>query len=107
MTFTKGDAEAAREEAVVLREEVDRVKNHLVTVERDHRTTYLEVELEKLRELEELRKEFDQEQRRMREAHERDVDEAREWKRDMIAERSRLRDCVEQLTQQLEVLQGP
>ena len=50
-------------------------------------------------ELEELKKQFDQERRRMREPHERDVDEAREWKRDM---RGRLRDCVEQLTQQLE-----
>ncbi len=77
-------------------------KDLLTALERELRTVRLQAELEKLREMESLRREFDQERRQLREDRERDVSQYKKWEVDRTRKRDRLRKRVDQLMQQLE-----
>ena len=58
---------SAKEEAKTARSEAEKVCHRLAGRETELRTLILEAELEKLREIEALRKEFDWEHRQLRE----------------------------------------
>jgi len=67
----------------------------------------MEFELQRLRDVDELRREFDRERKPMRETREQEVRETREWRKEIVAERNQLRDRVERLTEQLAHCQTP
>ena len=108
LTFARGEIETAREEADIARrqsetarEEVETVTSRMTVLERESRTVCLEVELDKLREMESLRKEFDAERSQLRQDCERDAHEFQEWRKELTSERDRLRTYVEQLREEL------
>lgn len=61
------------------------MSRRLATVEHDHHTALLEVE--KLRDLEALRKEFDLQRRQLRQEHDREINEFKHWRKYMMIER--------------------
>jgi chromosome segregation ATPase len=108
LTFTRGEIETAREDADIARrqaetarEEVETVTSRMTVLERESHTVCLEVELDKLREMESLRREFDAEQRQLRQDCERDAREFKEWRKELTSERDHLRAYVEQLREEL------
>ena len=107
LTFMRGEIETAREEADIVRrqaettqEEVETVTSRMTVLERESHTVCLEVELDKLREMESLRREFDAEQRQLRQDCERDAREFKEWRKELTSERDHLRAYVEQLREE-------
>ena len=94
------EAEAARREADTARSELELVTARLTVLERDQHAACVEIELQKLREMEELRKDFDLERKQLREDRERELAETREWKLDILAERNRLRKYIDHLVGQ-------
>ena len=77
------EAEAARREADTARSELELVTARLTVLECDQHAACVEIELQKLREMEELRKDFDLERKQLREDRERELAETREWKLDI------------------------
>ena len=94
------EAEAARREADTARSELELVTARLTVLERDQHAACVEIELQKLREREEVRKDFGLERKQLREDRERELAETREWKLDVLAERNRLRKYIDHLVGQ-------
>lgn len=121
LTFVRGEAEIARREAETarseteaanrdletLRDQLEEADSHLAEVQREHQTASMEFELQRLRDVDELRREFDRERKLMRETREQEVRETREWRKEIVAERNQLRDRVERLTERLAHGQTP
>lgn len=81
---------SAKEEAKTAQSKAEEVCHRLASWETELRTFILRVELEKLREIEALRKEFDRERRQLREDQEREAMQFSEWKHELTADRDRL-----------------
>lgn len=91
-------AEVKSELSLTLRE-AEEANNRLTTLKREHHSSCLQLELEKLREMEELRKEFDKEWRWWREDREQETARFTEWKLEITVERDRLREQLDTLAQ--------
>lgn len=91
------EAETVRREVLTVQDQLEEATVHLSDMQRDQQTANMELELQKLREMEELRRDFDQECRQHREAREREVNECRN---DMIVERNQQQELVDQLKEQ-------
>ena len=89
----------AQEEAEAQRRRADGLENEL-------RTCKLEAEVEKLRELETLRRKFDAEREQLREDRAQDGVRFVEWKAAMTSEKEKLEEQVQQLKGQLEKSQS-
>lgn len=94
------EAETVRREVLTVQDQLEEATVHLSDMQRDQQTANMELELQKLREMEELRRDFDQECRQHREAREREVNETRECRNDMIVERNQQQELVDQLKEQ-------
>ena len=94
------EAEAAQREADTARSELELVTARHTVLERDQHAACVEIELQKLREMEELRKDFGLERKQLREDRERELAETREWKLDVLAERNTLRKYIDHLVGQ-------
>ena len=93
-------------ELAEVKSEAEDAHYRLADQQRQLHTMQLESELEKLRELETLRKEFDQERMQLRKDRECDIFQFREWKREMTTERDGLSERVKALTLQLKGAHG-
>lgn len=111
LTFARGDAETARQDAETtrntaavasreveaMREQLEESDRQLEDLQKQQQTVTMEFELKLLRDRETLRQEFDAERKQIREAHEHEMQEVREWRKEIITEKNRLRDHVKRL----------
>ena len=103
----QSEAETAKQEMETARDQLDEAGRHLEGMRQELQATHTELELQRLRDLEELRKEFDQERKQMRETREREIVEASEWRKEMTFERNQLRGHVERLRERLGLCKVP
>lgn len=92
---------SAKEEAKTARSKAEEVCHRLASWKTELCMFILKAELEKLHEIEALRKEFDRERRQLREDRECEAMQFSEWKHELTADRDRLGEEVNVLVLQL------